>query len=68
MVEGYIRILYEHIFIDLIAERIDFMGKASTIIKCKNHFKDGGSKPSKNDFISKWIKMINISEKNISIG
>lgn len=44
------------------------MGKASTIIKCKNHFKNGGNKPSKDEFVSKWVEMINRLEKNISIG
>lgn len=43
------------------------MGKTGTIIECKNHFKNGSDKPSKDEFLSKWIKMINIIEKNISI-
>ena len=40
----------------------------TAIIECKNHFQGGGSEPSKDEFISKWIELINRLEKNISIG
>lgn len=66
--QGQISILYEHIFIKFNTERTDFMGKANTIIECKNHFKDNGNEPSKDKFVSKWVEMINRLEKNISIG
>lgn len=39
------------------------MGKANTIIECKNHFKDNGNEPSKDKFVSKWVEMINRLEK-----
>ena len=61
------RILYEHIFINLITES-DNMKTASTIIECTNHFQSGGSEPSKDEFVSKWIELVNRLEKNISIG
>ena len=44
------------------------MGKADVVIKCRNHFKNNQPVPSKDSFISKWVEMINRSEKNISIG
>ena len=44
------------------------MKTASTIIECKNHFQSGGNEPSRDEFISKWIDLINRLEKNISIG
>lgn len=44
------------------------MGKNSTTVHCNNHFKNNQPIPSKDSFISKWIEMINRSEKSISIG
>ncbi len=40
----------------------------NTRIECKNHFKHGGSIPSKDEFTLKWVELINRLEKNISIG
>lgn len=43
------------------------MAKSGTILECENHFKNSGDAKTKDKFISKWIEMINNTEKNISL-
>ena len=43
------------------------MGKTGTILECENHFKTNDGASIKDKFISEWIKMINNTEKNISL-
>ena len=43
------------------------MSRAGTILECENHFKTDESTAKKKQFISKWIEIINNTEKNISL-